>query len=81
MRRRDFRMDFKMVRVLGAVCLATITYASPAMAYLDPVSCSMISQLVLGGITGLLVVVKLYWRRFLSKVSLFQRRAKNSRDV
>jgi hypothetical protein len=78
---RYFRMDFMMARILGAVCLATITCASPAMAYLDPVSGSMISQLVLGGVAGLLVVVKLYWRRFLSKVSLFHRGTNNSRGA
>lgn len=38
--------------------------ASPAYAYLDPGSGSMMLQLLLGGIAGLFVIVKLYWRRF-----------------
>lgn len=36
------------------------------LAYVDPGSGSMILQLVLGGVAGLAVVIKLYWRRFLS---------------
>lgn len=78
---RDFRMDFMMVKILAAMCIAIFTCASPAMAYLDPVSGSMISQLVLGGVTGVVVVAKLYWRRLLSKVFLFQSGGKNSRSA
>jgi hypothetical protein len=37
----------------------------PAHAYLDPGSGSMILQLVLGGVAGLLVVLKLLWQRLL----------------
>lgn len=36
---------------------------SPAFAYLDPGTGSMILQLLLGGLAGLLVVGKLYWQR------------------
>ncbi len=37
--------------------------ASPAWAYLDPGSGSMLLQLLLGGLAGLGVIVKLYWHR------------------
>lgn len=37
-----------------------------AHAYLDPGSGSMLLQLLLGGVAGLAVVVKLYWHRFLA---------------
>ena len=37
--------------------------ASPAYAYLDPGTGSMMLQLLLGGIAGALVVIKLYWQR------------------
>jgi len=37
---------------------------TPAFAYLDPGTGSMIVQLLLGGIAGALVVGKLYWQRF-----------------
>ncbi|MFZ5876950.1 MAG: hypothetical protein ACOYXU_11155 [Nitrospirota bacterium] len=37
-----------------------------ASAYLDPGSGSMLLQLLLGGVAGLAVVVKLFWRRLLA---------------
>ncbi len=36
---------------------------SPAYAYLDPGTGSMLIQLLLGGFAGVLVVGKLYWHR------------------
>lgn len=42
------------------VCLAT---PQPAQAYLDPASGSLILQLVLGGIAGLAMLLKLYWHK------------------
>jgi hypothetical protein len=81
MLRRGFSKEFLVLRIFAATSIATIVSASPAMAYLDPVSGSMISQLVLGGVTGLVVVAKLYWRRFLRKVALFQSGGKNSRGA
>ena len=35
-------------------------------AYLDPGTGSMILQLLLGGIAGAVIVLKLYWQRFLT---------------
>ncbi len=35
----------------------------PAWAYLDPASGSMLLQLLLGGIAGVGVVSKMYWKR------------------
>ncbi len=43
-----------------------------AHAYLDPGTGSMILQLLLGGIAGMAVVLKLYWHRL---KALFGRRA------
>ncbi len=34
-----------------------------AFAYLDPGTGSMLLQLLLGGVAGVVVVVKLYWER------------------
>jgi hypothetical protein len=34
-----------------------------AHAYLDPGSGSMLLQLLLGGVTGVVVIFKLYWQR------------------
>ena len=41
-----------------------------ALAYIDPGSGSMLLQLLLGGIAGVGVVLKLYWRQF---IGLFRR--------
>ncbi len=40
--------------------------ATSAYAYLDPGSGSMILQLILGGLAGLVVILKLYWHRVLA---------------
>ena len=37
---------------------------SPAHAYLDPGTGSMILQVVLGGIAGIAILGKLFWNRF-----------------
>jgi hypothetical protein len=42
-----------------------------AHAYIDPSAGSVLLQLLLGGIAGLLVAVRLYWRRL---TGLFGRR-------
>lgn len=46
-------------------------FVSPAYAYLDPGTGSMLVQLLLGGVAGALVIGKLYWSRF---KDLFSRR-------
>jgi hypothetical protein len=46
--------------LLAFLAIAT---PSPAYAYIDAGVCSMILQLLLGGIGGALVVLKLYWHR------------------
>lgn len=43
--------------------LAFALAARPAHAYLDPASGSMMLQLVLGGVAGIAVAFKLFWRR------------------
>jgi hypothetical protein len=56
----------KVVMVLVSVLCVLLTLRRPAYAYLDPGSGSMLLQLVLGGVAGITVIVKLYWRRFLT---------------
>ncbi len=41
-------------------------WEQPANAYLDPGSGSMLLQLMLGGVAGLVVILKMYWTRFVS---------------
>lgn len=41
------------------------SFATPAYAYLDPGTGSMILQLVLGGVAGIAVAGRFYWDRLL----------------
>jgi hypothetical protein len=50
--------------------VVVLLFANPAYAYLDPGSGSMILQLILGGVAGLFVILKLYWRRLLALLGL-----------
>ena len=56
-----------MAITIVILCLIFI-FMAPALsfAYLDPGSGSMLLQIILGGVAGLVVVFKLYWGRFLS---------------
>ena len=48
---------------VGLLAVLMLPIASPAQAYLDPGTGSMILQIILGGVAGLLVAGKLYWAR------------------
>lgn len=50
----------------SALILGSI-FVSDAHAYIDPGSGSVLLQLILGGIAGIGVVVKLYWDRAKTK--------------
>lgn len=47
----------------AAALLFLLATTTPAHAYLDPGTGSMLLQLLLGGVGGALVVGKLYWAR------------------
>ncbi len=49
---------FALTAVLAAISL-------PAYGYLDPASGSMILQMILGGIAGTALALKLFWHRIL----------------
>ncbi len=53
--------------------------AHPAFAYLDPGTGSMIVQLLLGGIAGMLVIGKLYWQRLKENFGEQNRQSSSSR--
>ena len=58
-----------MTKTLALTCaglLVTVFYSAPAYAYLDPGTGSIILQLLLGGVAGGLVIIKLYWARLRS---------------
>ncbi len=52
----------------------TALLARPAHAYLDPASGSLLLQLILGGVAGLALALKLFWHRILG---LFGRKKPN----
>ncbi len=49
--------------IIGFVLLGTVGIASPAYAYLDPGTGSMLVQMLLGGVAGAMVIGKLYWHQ------------------
>ena len=51
-------------RLLCVWALVLALQALPAWAYLDPASGSMLLQLLVGGVAGAFVAIKLYWKRF-----------------
>jgi hypothetical protein len=59
--------------------IAFLAGAAPAYAYLDPGSGSMMVQLLLGGVAGAVVIVRLYWARLLTMLGL--RRDKTDVDA
>lgn len=56
--------------VLLTAAWLLLVFASPAYAYLDPGSGGMMVQLLLGGIAGVGVLFRLYWRRLLTRIGL-----------
>ena len=62
-----------MLRYLGSVAflrpssvtlvLLILVIPQPAFAYLDPGTGSMMLQVLLAGLAGLLVVLRLYWKK------------------
>jgi predicted lipid-binding transport protein (Tim44 family) len=46
------------------IFILAVCAPNPAYAYLDPGTGSMILQLLLGGVAGVLIIGKLYWQLF-----------------
>jgi hypothetical protein len=53
-------------RILIAALVGGALAARPAAAYVDPAAGSMMLQLVLGGLAGLAIALKLLWGRLLN---------------
>ena len=62
--RRVFDVGWQFV----LVAFAFIFMASPAQAYIDPGVGGMLLQLLLGGVAGVVVIMRLYWERVTSTV-------------
>ena len=56
-------MSRSVLFALLAVVSASLTL--PAHAYLDPASGSMLLQLIVGGVAGVALALKLFWHRIL----------------
>ncbi len=56
-------MKFRNIATFALVFLNVLSIDTPAHAYLDPGTGSMLLQLLLGGVAGVLVVGKLYWHQ------------------
>lgn len=50
--------------VIGTIWMVLFAGATPAFAYVDPGSGGMMMQLLLGGVAGVTVLLRLYWQRF-----------------
>ena len=57
------RARFRSATLAGF--LVALAWTAPSSAYLDPASGSMLLQLILGGIAGTIVAVRLFWHRIL----------------
>lgn len=68
-------MDLSTIIVFLCIFIAVFNPFDPAWAYLDPGTGSMLLQLLLGGIAGIAMILKLYWRRF---TNLFKGKSPNS---
>ena len=60
------KLGFNLLGVMAFYCLAI----SPANAYLDPGTGSMIIQGLIAGIASIALVLKLYWHRILALLGL-----------
>lgn len=61
-----------MLALFVAAFVTMLALDSPAYAYLDPGTGSIILQVVLGGTAGVMVIAKLYWSQV---KSFFMRRS------
>jgi cell division protein FtsW (lipid II flippase) len=51
----------KYASIIFVIGVATLWFNSPAYAYINPGIGSILLQMLLGGLVGLAIVLKLYW--------------------
>jgi hypothetical protein len=56
-------------RIVVAILMIGMS-TSPAWAYLDPGTGSIILQVLLGGVAGLVLIGKLYWHKILTTLGI-----------
>lgn len=63
-------------RIIASVSMGLLIMSAgiqPAFAYLDPGSGSVLLQVILGGLAGLAVGAKLFWRHIVSLLTFWRR--------
>jgi hypothetical protein len=65
---------------LGALC-AYLIFPSSAFAYIDPGSSSLLLQLLFGGITGVLIIFKIYWKNLQAFLGRFSKHSASHRHM
>lgn len=58
-----------MTKTRFALLALAVLTSTPAYAYLDPGTGSMVLQAILGGVAGVIIAGKLYWGRFKEWIS------------
>jgi hypothetical protein len=61
-----------MICILVLAFLYVLTPWTAAYAYLDPGSGSMVLQVILGGVAGFILLLKLFWHRILAVLRIRQ---------
>ena len=64
----------RFLKLTVVFCWFFLLMERTAFAYLDPGTGSLLLQLLLGGVAGLAVIGKLYWRRLLSFLGVSQQK-------
>ena len=60
----------------GFMLILLLVFARPAQAYIDPGTGSFLLQILIGGILGSLLAIKVFWRRITGFLSgLFSRKS------
>ena len=58
-----------MGRKSALICIILIFTSTPAYAYLDPGTGSVVIQALMGVLVGLVITLKIYWSRLKEKIS------------
>lgn len=71
-----------MTQILGVVFVVRLIWitACRTCAYLDPSSASILIQVLLGGVAGVAVVVKIFWYRIANALGIRRGYGENAQD-
>lgn len=64
--------------ILAAVSGLFLTFSSSAFAYLDPGTGSMILQIILGGLAGAAVAIRMYWYKIMAMFGIKRKKSDDS---